>query len=668
MIKFLKLSFDRSFSGKSRMQLCWLMSVILFVIVCIFLLKWVLLDIFNICCLYDIGEIGNWRIVELFLDPGAFVDPSDGEISHTQRIATLIIALVGAVLFTGMLVSVISNMLERRVEKFRNGNIYYKLNAHFVILGYDQMTQSLIKQICGLHPKGDIVLQTTRSIPDIRQSLHMQLTEQEERRLIFVNAQRDSEEELRNIYIHLAKEVFILGETQEADHDAVNLNCIKRIVKICRDTAREEELVCNTLLNFQSSFVLFQRTAHTLYEVEEKKIVLFRPFNFCETWARKVFVTCESKYNGIEYRPLDYIPITENSNNSVHLVVIGMTDMGIALATQAALIAHYPNFRSKGKKTRITFIDMNAMTEMEYFTGRYRSLFEQCKYSFKEFRGGEKVSSMEFNPAQECFMDLEWDFIQGNIADYAIQGLIKGWCDERQGRLLTIAVCFNHSPKNIATGLYLPDTVYDKKVPVLVQQETSGEIIKFIKGSKFCNVLPFGMKNDSYELDMPLLEWAKKVNYLYDYFSKNNKIPEEYPQNEVTHKWRNLIVSNQWSNIYNASTIPSKLRSVGLSYLHIAKENQLSEDQINMLAEVEHNRWNTEKMILGYRAATEDEKRDIKSDVSSKKKEYKSRFIHYDIGPFDNLQSDGTEGNSSRYDYALIRGMIDIICNSKHSS
>ena len=70
--------------------------------------------------------------------------------------------------------------------------------------------------------------------------------------------------------------------------------------------------------------------------------------------------------------------------------------MGIALAIEAAHIAHFPNFKTHRKKTRITFIDREARREMDFFMGRYRHLFDLSEARFMDCE-----QDKTFHPAPE---------------------------------------------------------------------------------------------------------------------------------------------------------------------------------------------------------------------------------------------------------------------------
>ena len=66
---------------------------------------------------------------------------------------------------------------------------------------------------------------------------------------------------------------------------------------------------------------------------------------------------------------------------------------------------------------------------------------------------------------------------------------------------------------------------------------------------------------------------------------------------------------------------------------------QLSGNEINMLARIEHNRWNVEKLLMGYRKPHKDEdKYGCDNEEMKKKLELnKNRFIHHDIRPIEQL-------------------------------
>ena len=122
---------------------------------------------------------------------------------------------------------------------------------------------------------------------------------------------------------------------------------------------------------------------------------------------------------------------------------------------------------------------------------------------------------------------------------------------------------------------------------------------------KYSHVFPFGM------LDQLFTTWTKKAggrdksSIIYTISRINMEMMPQScpPDNELKDSWNKLSVSLQWSNLYSAYSISPKLRSIGITDGYVKLDN----DQITLLAEVEHNRWNMEKLLLGFRKPTAEE-------------------------------------------------------------
>lgn len=679
-----KRNFDKSISSSWYKQL-----VCLAVILVVFFIPSLLFALF--CTDFKIHDA-----IEVYMDPGNFstkvnamyvdgcvpeghcANPDHDAVINFERNrnfcywAFLITAFAGAAAFAGVLISMCGNFIQQRVDKFRKGYVRYDFGNHTVILGCNEMVSALIRQIIGDEKekfKGKIVLMTSQDVETVREHLFTDLDVKEQDKLVLVHGSRLSAEDLKNICVSKAKRIYLIGEDDDVDHDTLNINSLEIIAKQIPENMKVD---CVTYLRNRSTFALFQ-TSDIMEEVKKK--IDFRPFNFDETWARKLFVNCESKINGISYPSLDRDGIDKDSDKYVHLIIVGMTQMGIMLGLDAAHICHFPNFKTKGKKTKITFIDENADAEMRFLVGANNRFFENCRYKYR-FKNHEVRS----NPKND-FLDVEFEFFKGNIVDEWIRSYIEK-CVRDKDEILTIASCMNDTAKSLAAGLYLPDIVYDKalsvygrkekdEVVVLVRQNTSAELLNIIKKGnakyrKYRNVYPFGMLNDGCELDETLTEWAKRVNYLYCVFDDLDGTPSLYPDDVVDDKWNDCSVSDKWSNIYNAMTVPTKLRSVGIDYKSLTLRD-LTEDEIGLLAEVEHNRWNVEKLLMGYRPVTEEESDEIERSIAedgSLKKDYKNRLnAHYDLRPFDDLKEDKNGRNVNRYDFGMTKGIIDIIKN-----
>ena len=59
-------------------------------------------------------------------------------------IASSLIFLFGAFVFNGIIIGIITNSIERRVNDHKEGRIHYLKSGHYIIMGYDEMVPSFI--------------------------------------------------------------------------------------------------------------------------------------------------------------------------------------------------------------------------------------------------------------------------------------------------------------------------------------------------------------------------------------------------------------------------------------------------------------------------------------------------------------------------------------------
>ena len=496
----------------------------------------------------------------------------------------LVVYILGTIVLSGLLIATITNTLRSWVDRFKQGTVRYRTFCrHTVFLGYNDMVPGMIETLCGsrLYPKRvRIVVGVTKDVHEVATQLSNHLSKRQRKCVVVLQADCCNPRDLRRLRVRAAKDVYIIG----AQDDAYSLNSYNKIQSLCGKHHPE----CYVQMQYQSTYALFQ--TYTKMEGMEH----FHAFNFHNEWAQKMLMRKEIDTRNGE-------SITADSDKQVHLVIVGMTEMGEALAREAAFLCHYPNFVTKSIRTRITFIDPKIEEPETYFRGRYRHLLEAK------------------------FLDVEFEFLKANIADKETQDLISTWAnDDRQ--VLTIAACTDLPHRSMAAGLYLPDSVFERKIPVWVYQPTKGDMAQYLGSSHFDNVTTFGMSGK--DLDIKNEEGiprAKRLNHFY--WHQDAATIDYFDTKTIEEEWDGCKVFDKWSNIYNVSAIPAKLRSVG---------GIIKESDVEILAEVEHNRWNVEKLLMGFRPTTEKEHQAILADPS-KKKEYKNKFVHDDIRPFSEL-------------------------------
>ena len=634
-----------------------------------------------------------WRLYYYFSDPGVQAELMTN--NNLPKYVGLIMSTLGAIFLSGLLISTITNMFERKSDKWRMGFSYYKLEDHIVIIGSDQMVHGLVNQLCE-EQNNNIVVMTSADVEQMRNSLHASLKNKKDKKRIIVNyGQRDSENYLSKINIAHAKEVYILGDTSEFDdiesfHDSLNVQCVTLIANQCKRCGRKG-LPCHVLFDYKTTYHVFQY-ADLGPEITEH--IDFHPFNFYDFWARKVFVVGASKNEDITYKPLDYIPITDReSNKYVHLIVLGMSKMGQAMALQAAHIAHFPNYRKR--KTKITFIDRNGKVEMGEFKQKCGELFKVSRSTYIDADAWAEAEErridseapvekeryitttglvdeykhlVEEGDTDKDFIDIEWQFIKGDDHNPIVQELLKQYAKDDDA-MITVAICLNLTHISLRSAMYLPKEYYEKDIPILVQQRKTSTIASTLNGKGFDkekqkkllykNITPFGMVYDCYDLHIvSSVETCKRISSVYDYYFKNGTTPTYIKPEEADEVWKSKIITKRWSNIFAAASIPTKLRCIGSKWSinnNCFLEN-LTNDQIELLAEIEHNRWNVEELLLGYRPVKKEEDNDNLAN-RSKKQEYKEKFIHYDIRPYNGLKEDEKGNLASVYDIVIVKSL-----------
>lgn len=626
-----------------------------------------------------IGEIGlntsnnannetirPWEAILIFTNANSIL--ANKEISIPLWFL-FVVDVVGAVLFTGLIISIITSWFHEKIQAIKEGHIHYNLKNHVVIIGYDRIVPSIIKKIINdevYHKDSVIVLQTCDDIESVRHALQVKLSAKDLKRVVLIHAPRQSFEELGQLYTTQSKEIYVVGDHTESDHDAENMHTFEMLVKIHGDRACANVIPMTMWFENEASYAALQ-----LNDVSSEwlKYFEFRPYNFYKRWANRLLTNSTYKHGTakLTYPELDHEGIYKDSEKSVHLIIVGMNRMGIALAKEAAHLLHFPNFtgdeeKNYGKddkevrRTRITFIDDHADVEMNFFMGRLPGYFEIAPTKFLDLTKGEVMPEDGFDwktkGRKENFLDVQFEFIKGRVESPAVREWIKSELKQEE-QIITIAICLEDPSKSLGMALYLPEEVYLRGrnnrenpwcvvdecqiVNIFVRQEETGSLIKTFgdaardkdsKNKKYANIYPFGMVDDSFALEYYSNHLAMAFNYIYDYYFDNlNTLPSSIPTwEELKNDFVKKPTSLQWSNLYLADSVEFKLRSVGLT-VEEAKYANLTEDMVDALAKTEHNRWNMEKLLLGYRALRDDEK-----ELSgSGKKLLKNKFFAHSL-------------------------------------
>lgn len=489
-----------------------------------------------------------------------FIDPGNQHMTTTKlgRFWAALIGVFGVFLLNGLLVSSIIGYVDRRKEKWQKGEIRYKWflksKCHYVVIGGNDMVVGIVRQILAKiyedkrfgakFTRPYILIQTSRDVESFRRELFSELTEKEQKRIVVYYGNRNSIVDIRELRLMKAKEVYILGENIRTDdmesyHDTMNMECLKLLSQDIEDVKRfakkenkDSRLVCRVMFEYQTSFNILQTT-----DVDSNKIK-FLPFNYYEMWAQNVLICQElTSKDKCLYLPLEgFEGIKSTEDSFVHLVIVGMSRMGVAMAIEAAHLAHFPNYETKKIRTKITFIDKNAAEEMNFFKGRFKELFTLSNWRY-DHAGDYLVWKKTYTPhgfdyLGGDFIDIEWEFISGSVEHPAVQQYLSTSALNRNAKL-TIAICLPENSRSIAAACYLPDDVYksNSTQQVLVYQRLNDDLLIQINNNKrYCKKLrAFGMARECYNSSLVELSEcvAKDIGIQYNQYMWN-KLKERY--------------------------------------------------------------------------------------------------------------------------------------------
>lgn len=619
-------------------------------------------------------------VVEM-LDAQVVIDYTTGESEYLQQNehgwVLLVVYILGMVFFSGLLIATVTNIIATYGDKFKSGNLTYRrLENHIVFLGYDDMVMGLLNRMWrrGTFGRRDVVIALQQDVALFRTQTASSFPSEYRDKIIFMQANLNDESDIeKKLKVHKARKVYILGDNNSESHDSMNINSFLKVCKVAEAKGRVPH--CFVSFKHQSSFALFQVFAGASSDNAEESATdiglfdrnkqFFHPFNFEEVWVRKVLTSINGEYDGFEIDTRmvggQRKCITETPGGYVHVVVFGMSEMGEAFAKELAFLAHYQNFiADPNARTRITIVDDHIEEKMSYFTGRYSELFKHCHCNLIKY--ASDVQRIDFPPeAGYDFLDIRYEFVEANCNDRRFYQRLEEWCSDAR-QYLTLVFCYDNTVKNNAAGLYLPRVIYESDTPVYMHQRSRGSLDKFLAKSMYSKVVPFGMCDEPIDIDETVdMEWAKRLNHYY--WSGFN--PNYNDTVKIEEEWDATQVADRWSSVYNVASIPIKYRSVGHHFIYGQPVPWFTSAQLDILARVEHNRWCVEKLMMGYKAASDEERRRALEAIArgdkAPKQELKRRFVHPDIVPFDQLGNDHNGIPIGDYDRMLCAEYATII-------
>jgi len=278
--------------------------------------------------------------------------------------------------------------------------------------------------------------------------------------------------------------------------------------------------------------------------------------------------------------PLDGAGITKDDPRSVHVVLLGFGRMGRSLALRSAKMGHFAN----GKKLRISVIDRNAERQGGHFLFHYPML------------ENDSICDLKFHP--------------GDAQSLATRKLVANWAAEND-TLLHVFVCLDDNASAVEAGLCLQEILANRKgCNLCVRLKTRSSLAKILEATPQIGpqIKAFGMLEDTccdqafrHEINESIARFG------HDEFIKHRLVDSiRTPANDpALRPWEQLTEDLRESSRQQADHIAIKLRAIGCALAPTSDAREavikFKPEEIELLAEVEHTRWNAERWLAGWR-------------------------------------------------------------------
>lgn len=600
----------------------------------------------GVSALFFPGDFKWQEIIALYLDPGVFDSYSD---KHTWF--PLIITFVGIFVFTALLITVFTNVFSNISESYRKGERRYKgLRGHTLILGANRMLIGMLTELRRDGSANDILIMTSSPVEKLRDKVEAYFGDKKfMKRLTFYYDERNNEANLREACARNAKDIFIIGEDGEVDHDSVSISCCEKLEVVCKDSPNPVH--CFLVLDNQSSAEIYHYHTGKFSQDTQLQVDVV---DIKEYVAEQTLLG----QNGENQLSIDGHGIKPETEQYIHFIVSGMTPMAKAMALTAAHLCHFPNFDSRtgARKTVITFIDSDIKRKRDIFVSEHQNLFMLSHYSDLSFDSEGKMSVKAHTPDKEYgdFLDVVWEFVDADISSPEAKAyLTTAAADSAQQ--LAVAICQESQEDNMSAALHLPALLYEqsKNIPIYVHLWEQGDAItKANATGQFGHIYCFGTGTsaDKDPLFKKRLERGQRVNYVYRTMKEDNP---QFDMNKAVQLWYENKESDKFSSIYCANSLKIKQNSFGDDLSTIGTP----------LYEVEHRRWTLSVLLLGQKAYPAKERAALKSVILNERNRFpdkgkrvilengervspqweelrrvsKSAFLHIDIDSYEGL-------------------------------
>jgi hypothetical protein len=373
-----------------------------------------------------------------------------------------------------------------------------------------------------------------------------------ERGICVITADATQPKALQQARIAQAREIIVATPTDETN--------VRIATQVQSQRTEKSPLTCHVHLadiHLREALQLWSQTEHS-----------FGPLHFFDVFdneARRILLTL----------PLDGSGIGASDSRSVHAVFLGLGRMGRSLVLRAAKMGHFGN----SKPLRISIIDRNADQQRERLLFRYPML------------AGTQICNLTFQTAE--------------VESRTARNAVEQWAGE-PGTLLHVFVCLDDDARAVEVALRLRPILRGNDRNLLVRIH-SHESLSSILETAATSVTPFGMIEDvcsegtfRNEYNEPLARMIHE-QFVLERIKDSTRRPETDP---TLRPWEDLREDLRESNRQQADHIPIKLRAIGCTLADSSAPElavtKFEPAEIELLAQMEHARWNAERLLAGW--------------------------------------------------------------------
>ena len=503
------------------------------------------------------------------------------ELRQTLENAPLHAKIAGSILYVftwilgcGVLITILIDEKIRWVRKYNLGLYHSKSNRrnHIVVLGWDEMGCSLIRELLTLNPKKyikfkKILILSSVSAVEIRKQLLRYGIDTDAIPTVIDpwNGEFDSEADIRSLLLEAAQAVYVLGEPDEAGHDHRVLALLDFLNNSLRGK-RETPLPCYVLIN---QYVLYWSLIREPRAAETQATLDITPINFHENWCKHIWCALPEFGN----RKYPHLCADFSCDKDVALAIAGFSAMGQTMLIEALRIAHF----AKQRKAKVLIIDPKADILLRDFKASHP--------------GSDSIPGVSFlEPVNAAVSSAA-----------ALEKLDK----LRENHQLNVILTYRNTDCALTDALLLKKKLGDN-FTLLVRQDSSVSHSLSVSAEHLTlyhweNVFFFGRRCDSAYNPWHREILAKKLHADYlDTLEKRLK--------ESQLDWEYLDEQYRWKYRYQIDSLPEMLHSVGIDIAPIenaadrkaAASFFWTEWEITSLAECSHNRWWADRILEGW--------------------------------------------------------------------